>query len=98
MPPTFSSREFARDAAAIKRATANGPVFVTDRGRPALAVLSIEDYYRLAGTPDETLLEAMQRIPGGDPAIELDLPVREAPVFEGRIPSLDAAPAAKPTR
>ena len=28
---TFSSRTFARDAGAVKRATANGPVFITDR-------------------------------------------------------------------
>ena len=40
---TFSSREFARDAAAIKRAARLGPVISTERGKPALAVLRIED-------------------------------------------------------
>ena len=38
---TLSSRHFTRDVAAAKRATADGPVFVTDRGRPAFALLNI---------------------------------------------------------
>lgn len=45
---TITSREFNRDAGGAKRATANGPVFITDRGRPAHVLLSIEDYRRLA--------------------------------------------------
>ena len=63
---TFSSRTFARDAAAVKRATANGPVIITDRGKPTLAVLDIDDYYRLAGQQDErSLLDAMMALPVG---------------------------------
>ena len=42
---TFSSRAFARDAGAVKRAAANGPVFITDRGKHSLAVLDIEGSY-----------------------------------------------------
>jgi hypothetical protein len=34
---TFSSRDFTRDMSAAKRATADGAVFTTDRGRPAFA-------------------------------------------------------------
>ena len=30
-----------------KKATQNGPVFITDRGRPAHVLLSFEDYQRL---------------------------------------------------
>ena len=41
---TFSSRDFARDVSAAKRAAADGPVFITDRGRPAFALLKIDDY------------------------------------------------------
>ena len=48
-----------------KRAAAKGPVFITDRGRPVLALLKIEDYYRLAGRRDVSLLDAMDAIPGG---------------------------------
>ncbi|MCW5222777.1 type II toxin-antitoxin system Phd/YefM family antitoxin [Verminephrobacter aporrectodeae] len=59
---TVSSRDFARDLATAKKATSAGPVFITDRGRPALALLRIEDYYRLAGEKPRTLLDAMDAI------------------------------------
>ena len=36
---TVSSRDFTRDVSAAKRAAADGPVFITDRGRPAFALL-----------------------------------------------------------
>ena len=39
---TVSSRDFARDLATAKKAAGTGPVFVTDRGRPAYALLKIE--------------------------------------------------------
>lgn len=48
---TFSSREFNQDASGAKKASMNGPVFITDRGRPAHVLLSIDDYRRLAGSP-----------------------------------------------
>jgi prevent-host-death family protein len=44
---TFSSREFNQDAARAKRAARRGPVFITDRGRPAHVLLSIEEYQRI---------------------------------------------------
>ena len=62
---TYSSRDFTRDVGAAKRAAAEGPVFITDRGRPAFALLKIEDYYQLAGQKDASLLEVMDAIPGG---------------------------------
>lgn len=49
---TFTSREFNRDVSAAKRAAANGPVIVTDRGQPAYVLLRIDDYRRLAGERD----------------------------------------------
>ena len=50
MPITkISSREFNQDSARAKKAAKNGPVFITDRGKPAHVLLSIEDYLRLAG-------------------------------------------------
>ena len=64
---TYTSREFTRDVAAAKRAAANGPVFITDRGQPAFALLSIEDYQSLASQIKEpSLLDIMDAIPGGD--------------------------------
>ncbi len=44
---TITSREFNQGASEAKRATANGPVFITDRGRPAHVLMSFEDYQRL---------------------------------------------------
>ena len=44
---TLSSREFNQQASEAKRAANSGPVFITDRGRPAHVLLSFEDYQRL---------------------------------------------------
>ena len=44
---TFSSREFNQDASGAKRAASNGPVIITDRGRPAHVLLTIEAYQKL---------------------------------------------------
>jgi prevent-host-death family protein len=46
---TLSSREFNQDTSRAKKAAADGPVFITDRGKPAHVLLSIEDYRRLTG-------------------------------------------------
>ena len=46
---TFSSREFNQDTSRAKKAACKGPVFITDRGKPAHVLLSIEEYRRLAG-------------------------------------------------
>ena len=70
---TFSSRDFTRDVSAAKRAAANGPVFITDRGRPAFALLQITDYNRLAGKSELSLLDVMDSIPS-DENIEFDPP------------------------
>jgi prevent-host-death family protein len=72
---TFSSREFTRDVSAAKRAAADGPVFITDRGRPAFALLKIDDYHRMVGGKEQSLLELMDSIPGGED-IEFDPPRR----------------------
>lgn len=49
MPVTVTSREFNQDTSGAKKASLAGPVFITDRGRPAHVLLSIEDYQRLTG-------------------------------------------------
>ncbi len=61
---TYSSRDFTRDVGAAKRAATEGPVFITSRGRPAFALLKIEDYYHLAGHKVASLLDVMDVIPG----------------------------------
>ena len=44
---TLSSRELNQDVTRAKKATRTGPVFITDRGKPAHVLLSFEDYQRL---------------------------------------------------
>ena len=44
---TISSRDFNQGVSAATRAANDGPVFITDRGRPAHVLLSFEDYQRL---------------------------------------------------
>jgi prevent-host-death family protein len=49
MVTTVSSREFNQDTSGAKKAALEGPVFITDRGRPAYVLVTIEDYQKLAG-------------------------------------------------
>lgn len=44
---TLTSREFNQGASEAKRAANNGPVFITDRGRPAHVLMSFADYQQL---------------------------------------------------
>ncbi len=53
---TFSSREFNQDTTGAKKAAANGPVFITDRGRPSHVLLTIDEYHRLTST-EENLVD-----------------------------------------
>jgi prevent-host-death family protein len=57
-----SSREFNQDVSAAKKAARQGPVFITDRGRPAHVLLSIEGYQAMLG-PQAGIIE-MLALPG----------------------------------
>lgn len=46
---SISSRDFNQDIGRAKRAAKHGPVFITDRGKPAHVLLSIEEYRTLTG-------------------------------------------------
>ena len=46
---TLSSREFNQDTSKAKKAALDGPVFITDRGKPAHVLLSIDGYQRITG-------------------------------------------------
>lgn len=59
---TVSSREFNQDVTRAKRAAEHGPVFITDRGKPAHVLLSIEEYRRLTDKR-RNLVEALS-MPG----------------------------------
>ena len=45
---TLSSRELNQDVTRAKKAAMSGPVFITDRGKPAHVLLNIKEYQRLA--------------------------------------------------
>ena len=46
---TLSGRELNQDLGRAKRATKDGPVIITDRGRPAHVLLSFDEYKRRTG-------------------------------------------------
>ncbi len=68
---TLSSREFNQDTSRAKKAAADGPVFITDRGRPAHVLLTIEEYHKLAGG-QESIVDLLSYPGAGD--IEFDPP------------------------
>jgi prevent-host-death family protein len=76
---TLSSREFNQDTSGAKKAAKRGPVVITDRGRPAHVLLSIEAYQRLVGK-QKTLLDALAPIEGDD--VNFKPPRLRGPLFK----------------
>ena len=68
---TLSSREFNQGASEAKRAANAGPVFITDRGRPAHVLMSIELYQQLTGSRKK--IADMLVMPGSED-VDLDIP------------------------
>ena len=68
---TLTSREFDQDLGRARREALKGPVFITDRGKLAHVLLSIEDYRRLTGK-HRTLAEALAMPDVAD--IDIDRP------------------------
>lgn len=57
---TISSREFNQDTGKAKRAAKQGPVFITDRGRPSHVLLTIEEFEQIsAAKPRKNILELL---------------------------------------
>lgn len=69
---TLSSREFNQDTSRAKKAAAEGPVFITDRGKPAHVLLSIEEYQRLTGGQG-SIIDRLG-LPPGIEDVELEIP------------------------
>lgn len=70
---TLSGRELNQDLGRAKRATKDGPVIITDRGRPAHVLLSFDEYKRLTGKM--RTLGDMLATPGAED-VDLPLPQR----------------------
>lgn len=67
---TLSGRELNHDLGRAKRAAKDGPVIITDRGRPAHVLLSFDEYKRLTGKI--RTLGDMLAAPGAE---DFDLPL-----------------------
>ena len=74
---TLSSREFNQDAGRAKKAAQSGPVFITDRGRAAHVLLTIEEYQRV--TRSQASIVDLLAMPD---AAEIDF---EPPRFSGKL-------------
>ena len=70
---TLSGRELNHDLGRAKRAAKDGPVIITDRGRPAHVLLSFDEYKRLTGKM--RTLGDMLAAPGAED-VDLLLPQR----------------------
>jgi prevent-host-death family protein len=53
---TLPSRAFNQNPSVARKATSNGPVFITDRGEPVQVILDINEYRRLTKT-DKTVAD-----------------------------------------
>ena len=74
---TLSSRTFNQDASGAKKAASRGPVFITDRGRPAHVLMTFDDYKKL--TRRRTKIADLLAMPGVENS-ELHIPpVRDLP-------------------
>jgi hypothetical protein len=56
---TITSREFVHNVSAAKRLAVAGPVFITDRGRPAFTLLNIDEYRRLSNPVGQSVAELL---------------------------------------
>ena len=71
MTTKMSSREFNQDTSGAKKAAEVGPVYITDRGRPAHVLLTFDAYEELVG--QHRLLDLLAE-PPGVADIELTIP------------------------
>ena len=69
---TISSREFNQAASQAKRAANEGPVFITDRGKPAHVLMSMAHYQHLSGSQQKKIADLLAM--AGTEDIELEIP------------------------
>lgn len=83
MTTILTSREFNQDTSRAKQAAQRGPVIITDRGRPAHVLLSI-DAFRELSSRGQSIIDMISDPVAGAIDFEpprLDFSVREA-VFD----------------
>lgn len=68
----MTSREFNQDTGGAKKAAESGPVYITDRGKPAHVLMTFDDYKKLADD-GRTIVDLLSATPGvGD--IDFEIP------------------------
>jgi len=70
---TLTSREFNQDTSRAKKATKRGPVFITDRGKPAHVLVSFDEYLRLTNRRQGDLIDDLGLPEGVEDAV-LEVP------------------------
>ncbi len=71
---TLSSREVNQDLGRAKRASENGPVIITDRGRPAHVLLTYAAYAQMVARDRGANILDELGLPAGIEDIEVDFP------------------------
>lgn len=67
----ISSREFNQNRSSAVRATKDGPVIITDRGKPAYVLMTVDEYRKL--TKQEGSIGDAFYVAGAD-EIEFEIP------------------------
>ncbi len=65
----ISSREFNQNTSGAKKAANEGPVFITDRGKPAHVLLTYSDYLELARGK-----QSIKELMASDDTLDLEFP------------------------
>ena len=75
---SITSREFNQDVSKAKRAAAQGPVFITDRGHAAHVLLTIEEYQKITDK-DKSIVELLAMPDDAD--IDFEAPRIESELY-----------------
>lgn len=68
-----TARTFNQSPSTVKAMAKQGPVFVTDRGKPAIVVLAMDEYERLTGARSVRDSLRMETEVGLEPVVSRDL-------------------------
>jgi prevent-host-death family protein len=87
-PRIFTSREFNQNTAGAKRAAAGGPVFITDRGKPAYVLMSVEEYRKLEERKEKPMSLA-EALADNRPEADFDWEPPRMSGFSLRVPDFE---------
>lgn len=86
----MSSREFNQDTAHAKRAARNGPVIITDRGKPSHVLMSMDEYEKLKALRGPQKHRSLADVLADDrPEADFDFEIPQLKGFSLRPPEFD---------